>query len=166
MYGDPTTAEKAGKFLNQPDIRNIEDWGCGQGGFRDYIGKHQTYIGIDGSQTQFADKIADLEAYRSQVDAIHVRHILEHNPGWRNILRHALASFQKRMVLTLFTPFIGETKFIAVYPQFTGLDIMMVDIAFARDDIVGHFEGIRWHSEEGLVTETQYKIEHVFYLQK
>lgn len=166
MYGDPSTAKKAAAFLKQPDIKTIEDWGCGHGGFKRLIGFRQTYIGIDGSKTRYADKIADLETYRSTVDAIHMRHVLEHNPNWQAVLNNALASFTKRMVLTLFTPFVEKTHVIAEYPDFTGTGVVMVDVAFRREDIVSRFEGISWTSEENLKTRTQYDVEHIFYLSK
>jgi len=44
-----------------------------------YIWPHQSYIGIDGSNTKYADKIEDLVLYKTKVDAIHMRHVLEHN---------------------------------------------------------------------------------------
>ena len=166
MYGDVLTAKKAAEFFNLDDIHQIEDWGCGFGGFRDFIARHQTYIGVDGSDTRFADKIVDLETYQSSVDAVHLRHVLEHNPGWEKILENALASFTKRMVLTIFTPFEPTTKVIAEYPEYTGTDIIMVDLSLNRDDLVSRFEGLDWSSDEGLVTKTQYNIEHIFYLEK
>lgn len=166
VYDDPATAKLAGGFLNQDNISTIQDWGCGYGGFKDYIGEQQQYVGVDGSKTRYADVIADLETYTSDVDAIHVRHILEHNPGWLNILKNSLQSFNKRMVLTLFTPWQDETKVIQRYPNFNNTGVEMVDIGFARKDIISHFEGIKWSAIENIKTETLYHVEHTFLLEK
>jgi hypothetical protein len=168
VYDDPATAKIAGALLNQENIQTIQDWGCGYGGFKDYIGEQQTYIGVDGSKTRYADVIADLEEYTSDVDAVHVRHILEHNPGWLNILNNSLKSFNKRMVLTLFTPYQDETKVIHRYPNFNNTGVEMVDIGFARNDLISRFEAenIKWTAIENIKTETLYHVEHIFLLEK
>ncbi|MGY8654528.1 MAG: methyltransferase domain-containing protein [Verrucomicrobiia bacterium] len=164
VYDDPKTADMAAAFLNQPDIVTVEDWGCGYGGFKAHLADHQTYIGVDGSKTQAATKIVDLEKYTSTPDAVHLRHVLEHNPNWEPILVNALKSFQERMVLTLFTPFKGRTQVLNEYHNYNGTGITMVDIAFKRSDIVNHLESFNWTSEEGLATDSQYKVEHIFCL--
>jgi len=73
--GGIQTYKLAADFLK--DMSTVEDWGCGAGGFRKfYKGK---YKGIDGSANKYVDKVADLRTYRSSVDGILVRHVLEHN---------------------------------------------------------------------------------------
>jgi len=166
MYDDPRTAEMAAAFLNAEDVKVIEDWGCGYGGFKTYNAPHQTYVGIDGSHSQFASKIVELDKYTTEVDAIHLRHVLEHNVEWKAILENALKSFQKRMVLTLFTPFKSKTQVIAEYPNFNNSGVTMVDVAFNRSELLSYFEGIGWTSEEDLKTESQYQVEHIFYLKR
>ena len=165
LYHDPRTGELAANYLQHPQIHNIEDWGCGHGGFKKYIGEDQQYIGIDGSKSNYADKIVDLENYRSNVDAIHMRHVLEHNPNWELVLQNALVSFKKRMVLTLFTPLVEETLILNEYPNFLNTGVTMIDIAFKKEDITKHFNGIKWNALFNLNTETQYDIEHIFYLE-
>jgi tetratricopeptide (TPR) repeat protein len=164
-YDDDLTMKKGAVFLNDSEIKIVEDWGCGFGGFKNYIANHQTYIGIDGSDTPFANHIVDLEEYKSKVDAVFMRHILEHNPNWERILKNAISSFEKKMVLILFTPFVEKTLVINQYTIF-GKNCAMVDIAFRKEDITRYFSGINWLSEENLQTNTQYKIEHIFYLTK
>jgi hypothetical protein len=78
VYGDATTVRVAGGYLNRDGIHSVEDWGCGLGGFKHCIGDWQHYVGIDGSQSPYADPIVDLEKYASSADAIHLRHVLEH----------------------------------------------------------------------------------------
>lgn len=166
LYDDPTTGKVAGGFLNDQEIAVVEDWGCGLGGFQAYMGPGQEYVGIDGSLTVAASKIVDLETYITQIDAIHMRHILEHNPGWARILNNALNSFRKRMVLTLFTPFQEKTQVIKKYPNFNDTGMEMIDIGFQRSDIVSEFHDIAWFSIENIKTGTQYGVEHMFFLKK
>ena len=166
MYDDPRTAEMAARFLRNAQIHEIEDWGCGHGGFKDFIRKDQNYIGIDGSKSKYADKIVDLENYRSTVDAIHMRHVLEHNPKWELVLQNALLSFKKRMVLTLFTPLVEETIILNEYPNFLKTGVTMIDIAFRVEDITKYFKGIKWNALFNLNTKTWYNVEHIFYLER
>lgn len=166
VYGDATTARVAGGYLNREDIQTVEDWGCGLGGFKHCIGAAQRYVGIDGSRSPYADLIADLTQYTSSADAVHVRHVLEHNPDWAPILANALRSFRRRMVLTLFTPFQDATRIIATYANFNGSGVDMIDIGFAREDIVRGFGDLDWFSIENIRTDTQYGVEHVFFLER
>lgn len=166
VYGDATTARVAGGYVNRDGIVSVEDWGCGLGGFKHCIGEWQRYVGVDGSQSPYADLIVDLEQYESGADAVHMRHVLEHNPGWPKILANALQSFRKRMVLTIFTPFQSATRVIARYPNFNGTGVEMIDIGFTRDDIVRTFGALRWFSVENIRTDTQYGVEHMFFLEK
>jgi hypothetical protein len=71
-FADTITYSLGAKFLE--DCTIVEDWGVGAGGFKKY---RPDAIGIDGSQTPFADKIVDLVNYRSNVDGIFMRHVLE-----------------------------------------------------------------------------------------
>jgi hypothetical protein len=167
VYADPRTAEIAGEWLNIPSIMVVEDWGCGYGGFKRYLGAHQTYIGIDGSNSPFAHKMVDLVEYRSKVDGIHLRHVLEHNPSWREILRNLLSSFTKRAVITLFTPFCETETVIARYPNFNNTGVDMVDISLSEKDLYQFFSeasNITVQAITGLVTDSQYNIEHVYLL--
>ena len=169
MYDDPLTASMASHWLDQPDILTIEDWGCGYGGFKEYIAAHQTYVGIDGSNTIFADKTEDLVTYLTSVDAIHMRHILEHNQDWRSILNNFLYSFNKRAVLTVFTPFTQQESIIQVYENWSGTEKAMVDISLSLEELTEIFKqhpGIKVMSELNMKTNTQYNTESIFYFEK
>lgn len=156
-YDDETTYQLAADFLS--DVELVEDWGCGSGGFRPFC--RVAYRGVDGSPSKFADVVADLETYRSDVPAVMMRGVLEHNYRWRPILGNAIASFREKMCLVLFTPFAGTTREIG-YDH----DFGVPDIAFARDDIVAMLAPLEWSSEENIATGTQYGVEQVFYLRK
>ncbi len=165
MYGDPTSAELAGQWLNIPSIKVVEDWGCGYGGFQRYLGEHQTYIGIDGSKSRSAVITADLADYRSTVDAIHMRHVLEHNPAWRKVLENVLASFTQRAVVTLFTPLAETETIIARYPNFCGTGVEMVDISLPEAQISDMFAASGSQvTREQIKTNTQYGVEYLFFL--
>ena len=169
LYGsDHTTAKMAADFLNSPEVRVIEDWGCGYGGFKKFIGGDQKYIGVDGSVSPFADVIADLTEYRSEPDGLLLRHVLEHNPRWQAVLENALASFQKRMVIVIFTPFVCRTKVVNRYPSWRGDErgVDMVDIGFNREELLALLDGRFSWEVERVRTNTQYRREHLFYFTK
>ena len=92
-----------------------------------------------------------------------MRHILEHNVNWRQILTNAIASFQKRMVLVIFTPLMDTTRVILTTSNITHIPVP--DIAFKKDDLTEYFKHLKY-TEESVISETQYKTEHVFYIEK
>ena len=98
-YGQEPSYVLGMKWLAECEA--VEDWGCGPA----YAKLFSTvpYTGIDGTPGA-ADVIADLSSYRSTTPGLFMRHILEHNYDWRDILENALASFTHRMVLILYRP--------------------------------------------------------------
>jgi hypothetical protein len=156
-YGDDTTYQKGIAFLD--GYGTIEDWGCGTAYAKNFV-KGSKYIGIDGSHSNYADKVVNLVEYTSETDCIFMRHVLEHNYNWRKILANAVNSFTKRMVLIIFTPFTEETRQIAFnqHPR-------MPDISFRKEELIEFFKQFNYH-EESLETDTQYKTEHIFYIEK
>jgi len=156
-YGDPVTYFIAAAFL--ADCELVEDRGCGGGGFRRVC--MSKYVGIDGSKTPFADKIADLCTYRSSVPGIVMRHILELNYQWEQVLRSALDSFQKKFCLILFTPFAEQTREIA-HNRASGVDVP--DLSFSRADIEKHLVGLNWKLMQDLGTKSQYGVEHIYFI--
>lgn len=109
----------------------IEDWGCGSGWFS-FLTESYRYRGVDGSQTPFADEIADLTTYRSEVPGIFMRHVLEHNFEWEKILDNALASFTERMFLVLFTPLSQNGTHDIEWENPPGVP----NLSFAVDDLI------------------------------
>jgi hypothetical protein len=157
-YGETLTYLKGAAFLRGLPV---EDWGCGAGWFRRCV--EGPYLGVDGTASPFADRVADLCSYTSSTPGLFLRHVLEHNQDWQRILRNALASFTQRMVLVIFTPFAGYTSVICNRQYGPGLCIP--EISFARHDLVREL-GALVVAEESLKTDTQYGVEHVFYLEK
>ena len=157
MYADAATYLAAGAFL--ADAAEVEDWGCGGGGFRQFC--LTKYVGLDGSNTPFADKIVDLCTYRSTAPGIMLRHVLEHNYEWEAILEGAIQSFQEKLCLILFTPFAEHTKEIA-HNRNLGVDVP--DLSFSRHDIEKHFVGLTWKLIPNVRTQSQYGVEHVYFV--
>lgn len=158
-YGDDTTYIKGMEFLDGHGT--IEDWGCGFGHAKNFVHKSE-YIGVDGS-SPFADKKVDLISYTSDTECIFMRHVLEHNADWRRILANAVASFKRRMVLVVFTPFGEVTRSIATSTSLTTFPVP--DISFRREDLTQFFSHLV-HRGETLTTDTQYGEEHIFYIQR
>ena len=164
-WNDLLTMKIGAAWLNHEDIAEIEDWGCGFGGFKLVIAEDQKYIGLDGSKTAVADKIVDFEDYTSSVDGAHMRGVIEHNYRWENVLNNFLASFTKRGVLTLFTPFVEET---CIDLEFEWFDGKMPNISFSKKELASFFEqhNVKYTLLEGFKTDTEYGIEHVYLLEK
>lgn len=156
-YGLTPTYEMGADFL--ADCAMVEDWGCGKGWMRKLI-EPGRYRGLDGSRTPFADEVVDLAAYRSTVEGIFIRHVLEHDYRWREILGNAVASFTRKLVLVVFTPMGVETKEIAFAP-----DPGVPDISFAEADLVAFFAGLRWRGER-MESATQYGTETIFFVER
>jgi hypothetical protein len=159
-YAQTITYELGVAWLD--DCETVEDWGCGKGWLRTLI-RPDRYRGIDGSASPFADEIVDLADYRSSVPGVFMRHVIEHDMRWKEILANALASFTHRMVLILFTPLVEQTHDIA-----WEADPGVPNLAFALDDLTTVFaepDGVSWHHET-LATTSQFETETIFYLQR
>ena len=104
-YGETGTYQLSADFLN--DCKDVEDWGCGAGGFLRFM---PNAIGVDGSDTPFAKKkFINLREYVNKVEGIHIRHVFEHNYNWKDILENALKSATKKLAITMFIPLSNET---------------------------------------------------------
>jgi SAM-dependent methyltransferase/glycosyltransferase involved in cell wall biosynthesis len=154
-YGDDVTYRKAIGWLDGHGA--IEDWGAGTGYARRFV-RESEYRAIDGSPSLAVDGVVDLRTYRSEADCILLRHVLEHSADWQRILENALRSFRRRMVLVVSTPFAAETQEIATWQG-------IPDLAFRKDELVAHFDGLAWR-EETVATNTEYLREHVFYVER
>lgn len=153
-YGLTVTYELGADWLSP--CETVEDWGCGKGWMRNHVPAHR-YRGIDGSQTPFADVVADLTAYRSNVAGVFMRHVLEHDWEWRRILDNALASARERFCLILFTPLAEVTHEIA-YAEDPGVPDISFRLADLTDPIAA--AGFEWFVET-LGSGTQYESETI-----
>ena len=135
----------------------LEDWGCGCAAARAYV-KVCKYVGIEGSKNDFADRCdVDLTTYTSQADCILLRDVLDHNPQWEQLLKNAVASFRKRMVVVIFRDMGPQTKVVFVNdsPKYPGVP----DHVFRASDLVRHM--LPW-----LVRIDRINHETLFYLER
>lgn len=163
-WGGETTYSMGYEWLK--DCALIEDWGCGAGGFKLFC-PPEKYRGVDGSRTVHAYQVADLEDYTSKVEGIFMRHVLEHNLGWRNILINALYSFQKRMFIAIFTPFSERTEDHADEqgPHWRDFHYLWFN-EFDIRRVLDKFPGIKYTIVHDIPSATQYRKEQVIYLEK
>lgn len=157
-YGNTVTYQLAEDFLKN---LSVEDWGSGTGAFKRI--HRGSYLGIDGSKNPFVDKVVDLRNYKSNVEGIMMRHVLEHNIEWKKVLDNAISSFKRRFCLVLFTPFSKKTKVIAQNKKH-GVDVP--DISFSKKDIERYFKDLKWKLTENIKTKTGYEAEHIYFVEK
>jgi phosphoribosylamine-glycine ligase/phosphoribosylaminoimidazole (AIR) synthetase len=162
----------ATNYFDDNNIKLVEDWGCGNCRLKKYIERFNIqYIGVDGSNTGYQDKIKDLVRYQTNVDGIYMQHVLEHNSEWEEILKNMLLSFTKKAVLILFTPFTEETKILTKKTlkdkNKFGHSVTVNDISFKKEDIVNMLEkyNIKW-SLETVKSGHNYKLDHIFKLSR
>lgn len=158
-YGDTPTYRMGADWLADCDL--VEDWGCGKGWLRTLIASER-YRGIDGSCSPHADLIADLAKYRSRPPGIFMRHVLEHDYRWEQILDNALASFTHRMALILFTPLVDTTHDLE-FEDPPGVP----NLAFAKTDLTDRMRraGVRYRAQT-IKSATKYGVETIFRLEK
>lgn len=154
-YDEETSYAKGMAFLH--GLSTIEDWGCGTAYAKRFVADG-VYRGVDGSQSPFCDVVADLQTYRSETEGVFMRHVLEHNWGWRAILRNAVASFGRRMTLIVFTPFEASERKLM---EENGIP----DLALDKAEVLSFFEGLSVR-EETFASKTQYGQETIFYVER
>lgn len=118
------------------ECREVEDWGCGPCFARQFC--RTRYIGVDFNRSQWTERLAELGQYISVTEGIFMRHVLEHNEDWRQILRNAVQSFQKRMALIFFLPFVEKTRIDTVQAN-NGL----IYIKFSCVEVLECLQGLR-----------------------
>ncbi len=152
-YGKAETYIRGARWLE--DVASVEDWGCGYCTFRDHLPAGAAYIGLDGSPG-YCDQVVDLEEYTSETPGIFMRHVLEHNVNWRQIIINAVHSFQRRMVLVLFlTPGSVDTRHRNVDDLGAG---KIPNIYISDPDLV-KLLGSALHHRERFHKETVYYLE-------
>lgn len=162
-YGATPTYEMGARWLRDCEV--VEDWGCGKGWMREVLlGRgRQVYIGIDGSDSPFADEVADLVEYRSEVGGIFMRGVLEHDYRWEKILENAVASFTHRMALVLFTPMIDRGSKEIGFTKELGVP----DLSLGHGLLMTHFEPLAFCAWRDIESPgTAYGTERIYFLEK
>lgn len=142
-YDDTVSYRIAGEWVSGRGL--VEDWGCGTGWMKRFV--DGPYRGVDGAWSRFADEVADLRTYRSNVPCTVMRHVLEHNAEWRRIAENFTASWHDRAALVLFIPPQPEDLDVG------GPDWPVPDIAVSGPDLM---EILGRHG-------TRFTFEQVFY---
>lgn len=161
-YGTDTRSyEKAMGFLDESRCL-IEDWGCGTAFAKQFV-KKGIYWGIDFTPSRFCDVVADLATrlYDHKLpDCILLRHVLEHNYNWRDILRNAARICRWRMVIVLFTPLQAEGDKVLGMSWDTVPDLGLQQTAF--EEILKDFT-LQWEEYD---SELPYGREWVIYAER
>jgi hypothetical protein len=161
-YSETETYRIAADFLK--GLETVEDWGVGGGGFLNHL---PTAIGVDGSDTPFAEKkFVDLCNYTTLANGIHLRHVLEHNYNWQKVLKNALYSAVNKVVVTLFIPLSeGKTKELN-HNLKHGVDVPDLSISKKQfNDILESFSP-KLVEVQTLQTPTAYGVEIVYKITK
>jgi hypothetical protein len=85
-YGHPESYSRPCAWFDEVG-GTLEDWGCGCAAAKEYV-KVCRYVGIDGSNNEFADQFEDLRFYKSACDCLLLRGVLDHNTEWEKILEN------------------------------------------------------------------------------
>lgn len=133
-------------------LNEVEDWGCGLGFAKRFL-PHTRYIGIDGSPNPHVDVVTDLRFYRSAAEGILLRHVLDHNWCWEQILSNAIASFRRQMAIVIWLPMVqGEAVHDAT--NFLGTP----DLRIPADRLEAMLAGLWWRKHECESGETVYLV--------
>jgi len=160
-YGDSPSYRRGADLL--ADCSVVEDWGCGLGWFRQFLGRDQVYRGLDGTISNFCTAVADFSTYRSETEGLYMRHVLEHNYDWETVLNNALGSFTKRFVLVTFTPFTNVTPHEELrYEE----DYDVPTLALNHDVLISHFDEFNWTEETLLSAQAYYGSETLFVIDR
>jgi hypothetical protein len=160
-FEDSLTYVIGANFLRQ--CKTVEDWGSGAGGFKRYL---PLSIGVDGSDTPYAEKkFVDLEKYTSNCEGIFMRHVLEHNYQWENILTNAVNSATDRLCIVLFTPLTEYTIELA-HNLGHGVDVPDLSLSLYRFQEIINSVNPKSITYENYSTATGYGQETVVYIQK
>lgn len=165
-FGDQITYHRAAQFL--ADCEQIEDWGCGFSWFSKIMTGHSDahVQNLDGTKTDYTDRQVNLCNYRSRAEGILLRHVLEHNHDWKQVLENALHSFQRKLVIVTYTPFTEETHNRGDHQFDDGTTVPV--ISFRLEDLQECFAKYPEISvsEERIQTNTEFRDERLFYLEK
>lgn len=135
----------------------MEDWGCGLAWYK-LFHEGGKYTGVDESQSNFADVVCKLESHVTATPGLLMRHVLEHNRNWRQVLERALVSFTHRMCLIVFTPLESSDRVLTIE------GVPIPDIALKESDLRAMLQPFLVKDAHAR-THTRYGWEWIFYLQ-
>ena len=147
-YGNSSTYQIVADWV--ADCASIEDWGCGPAYLKQFCSS-SAYLGVDGSKSPFANVIEDIATRQTSCEGLVMRHVLEHNYNWAEIINNAVKSFTKRLCVVLFVPWQENTHVLFTEPEYGDVPT----IGFAEADLMKHFPNDAFFETVG--TETVIK---------
>lgn len=161
-YSDPKceSYKKAAAFLGD----EVEDWGCGTAWAKMYFKK---YRGIDGSRHSNVDIVADVAEYRSSVNNILMREVLEYNTRWEEVLENVKKSFKKKFCLVVSTPFAKVTHVALQEKAPTRSGGIIPELNFNKKDILDKFPRSEFITKEEIIeTNHLYNRDWILYVER
>lgn len=135
-YGEESSYEAAVEFLDGLGL--VEDWGCGTAWAKRHF-KRSKYVGVDGTKSPWCDEVDDLVTRTSSPDGILLRHVLEHNYKWRDLLANACVCAKSKITIVFFVPFsLVERDHIP--------SLFVPTLGLVRDDVIAVLNG--WNITE------------------
>jgi hypothetical protein len=139
------------------DCDGVEDWGCGTAVAKRFC--RTRYVGVDGSWSKWCDRVANLVQYQSPVDGIFMRHVLEHNWEWEQVLSNAMNSFKKKFALIMCHSWVEKSRYASTLEHYPYAGIAQIE--FCKDDI------LRLLNRRAVVEqEIQFKNETIFLVKR
>ena len=83
--------------------------------------------------------VADLTEYHSTTAGLLLRHVLEHNHRWADVLDNAIASFTRRLAVVLYTPLAAGT-WVRLWDAGA---LGVPEICFRLEDLTERLDGCR-----------------------
>ncbi len=160
IYGTEDTYKKAAGWL---DGLSVEDWGCGYCFARKFL-PNSRYRGVDAG-SPLADVNVDLASYSSVSQGILLRHVLEHNESWMDILRNAMKSFTERLCLVLFIP-ANETGSDIHHADESHVIAKNLSLSRIKLESILVTQGAKFRSETIPSSGTPYLQETIYYVWK
>jgi hypothetical protein len=77
--------------------------------------------------------VCDLVTYRTVADGIVLRHVLEHETAWAQLLDNAVTSFTRRLFIAIFTPMAATTTLLFTEPGYEHAPVLSLSLAEITD---------------------------------
>lgn len=107
-YGAVESYQIAAAWLSV--CAEVADWGAGGRFFQGFLPADVRYRAVDGTLQIRTDALADLATFQEPSEGILLRHVVDNTPAWRSVLRNAIASFTRRLVVVTYTPDVNTTR--------------------------------------------------------
>jgi hypothetical protein len=123
--GPEKSYELAVRWLDVQQGGHLDDWGGGTGFAKRYVTRGNYHL-LDGAWSPWVNAVADLRTYIPgyQPDGILLRHVLEYNGQWRQIIANALTCVRARLCIVIGTPMVEPATTIVAKVPYSGVPII------------------------------------------